>query len=262
MDFGISILSVVPVRALPDDRSEQVTQILFGELVYILEKREKWLFVQLAADNYQGWVSAGQIKQFDKNYFEFLQNQELWVTIDLVQVLYNVTRNFSMLVTAGSSFYQCRDNRFNLVGDEWEYYGNIRQVKTFDIGLVTDAAMLFLHVPYIWGGRSVMGIDCSGLTQLVFKMSGKSIHRDASQQATQGEMVNLIHEALVGDLLFFDNGEGVIIHTGILLPENNIIHAHQKVRIDKVDHHGIFNTDQSRYSHKLRLIKRITDYIG
>jgi len=259
MDNGVCILSVVPVRAEPNDRSEQVTQLLFGELVIILEKREKWLFVQSMADNYQGWVCAGQIKLFDRAYFDDLINQETWVSTDLVQVLRNTTQNYSMLATAGSSFYQCRQNRFTLVGNEWEYLGAIRKVGGFEPEMIIDLAMLFLHIPYMWGGRSAMGMDCSGFTQIVFKMAGKPIHRDASQQATQGELINLIHEAEPGDLLFFDNDEGAIIHTGILLPGNNIIHAHQKVRIDKVDHHGIFNTDQSRYSHKLRIIKRFSN---
>lgn len=256
MDYGVCLLSVVPVRSVPDDKSELVTQLLFGEWVHILEKREKWLFVQNYLDSYQGWVSEGQITLQDSETFTNLQNQPHCVSGDLVQILENKSRNYSFLITAGSSFYNCNDNEFDLCGDTWRYHGEMIRINKFDSADILQNALLFLHTPYLWGGKSALGMDCSGFTQLVFKMAGRQIHRDASQQATQGEMINLVHEALPGDLLFFDNEEGDIIHVGILIDDQHIIHAHQKVRIDKVDHHGIFNVDTRKYSHQLRLIKR------
>ena len=115
---------------------------------------------------------------------------------------------------------------------------------------------MYLNAPYLWGGRSPFGIDCSGFTQMVFKLCGIKLLRDAYQQAEQGYLINLLDEAHAGDLVFFDNEEGRITHTGILLPNNRIIHASGKVRIDTLDHHGIYNSETRRYSHKLRLIKR------
>lgn len=256
MDYAICLMSVVPVRAMPDDRSEQVTQLLFGELMLVIEKADKWVSVQLVSDSYQGWVSKGQLTLISQDEFVGLQEQNQWVSTDLVQILHNKTRNLSFLVSAGSNFYNCDNNSFELHGDSYQFLGNMSPIIEYKHQTVINNAMLFLHTPYLWGGKSALGIDCSGLTQLVFKMAGKNIHRDASQQATQGEMVHLINEAQEGDLLFFDNDEGAIIHTGILIDGMHIIHAHQKVRIDMVDHLGIFNMDSKKYSHKLRVIKR------
>ncbi len=256
MDYGVCLLSVVPVRSTPDDKSELVTQLLFGDNLHILEKREKWLFVQNHSDSYQGWVSQGQITLLNGDSFQSIQSQSHWVSSDLVQILENKTRNYSFLITAGSSFFNCNDKEFELCGDTWHYHGEMIRIEAFEGSLLVQNALLFLHTPYLWGGRSALGMDCSGFTQLVYKMAGKQIHRDASQQATQGEMINLLHEAMPGDLLFFDNEEGDIIHVGIMVDEQHIIHAHHEVRIDKIDHHGIFNVDTRKYTHQLRLIKR------
>ncbi len=256
MNQGICLLSVVPMRSMPDDKSEMISQLLFGDWVHILEKRDKWLFVQNHSDRYQGWVSSGQLSPLENETFNELQDQPQWVSNDLVQILENKTQNFSFIVTAGSSFYNCKDKEFELCGDTWQYHGEIIKAGEFDSSHILDHALLFLHSPYLWGGKSALGMDCSGFTQLVYKMAGRHIHRDASQQASQGEMINLVHEALPGDLLFFDNEEGSITHVGIMIDEQHIIHAHQKVRIDKIDHHGIFNVDTRKYTHQLRLIKR------
>lgn len=257
MKYGICLIAAAPLRLSPDDRSEMVSQLLFGELVEILETKEKWLSVRLMHDNYIGWISRGQIIIISDNDFENLNNATKWVSTDLVQVLENKTKNTSFLVSGGSTFYDCNEAGFTLLGAEYVYHGAMNMIKDFDRDLLVNSAMMFLHCPYLWGGRSALGIDCSGLTQLVYKIAGKYILRDASQQATQGEIINLIHEALPGDLLFFDNNEGIINHVGILLDNEHILHAHQKVRIDKIDHQGIFNTEIKKYSHKLRLVKRM-----
>ncbi len=257
MKYGICLIAAAPLRLSPDNRSEMVSQLLFGELVEILETKEKWLSVRLMHDNYIGWISRGQIIIISDNDFENLNNATKWVSTDLVQVLENKTKNTSFLVSGGSTFYDCNEAGFTLLDDEYVYHGAMNMIKDFDRDLLVNSAMMFLHCPYLWGGRSALGIDCSGLTQLVYKIAGKYILRDASQQATQGEIINLIHEALPGDLLFFDNNEGIINHVGILLDSEHILHAHQKVRIDKIDHQGIFNTEIKKYSHKLRLVKRM-----
>jgi cell wall-associated NlpC family hydrolase len=121
---------------------------------------------------------------------------------------------------------------------------------------IIENAYMYLHSPYLWGGRTPFGIDCSGFTQMVYKLAGIRLKRDASQQAEQGTLINLIDEARQGDLAFFDNEEGRIIHVGIMLPNNKIIHASGKVRIDSIDHHGIYNLETKKYTHNLRIIKR------
>jgi cell wall-associated NlpC family hydrolase len=139
---------------------------------------------------------------------------------------------------------------------EYTYDGSVKTLTRPDRSQLLENAYMYLNAPYLWGGRSPFGVDCSGFTQMVYKMSGLPIRRDAWQQAEQGVTINLLEEALPGDLAFFDNAEGRITHVGILLPGNKIIHASGRVRIDKIDHHGIFNETQQKYTHKLRVIKR------
>ncbi len=257
MQYGICLISLAPMRILPDDRSEMVTQVLFGELMQVLEQKEKWLLVELNNDGYQGWISAGQFTFLPDSEYLRLQQSEVWISNDLVQVLESKKNNTRFLVTAGSTFYNCQNNQFTILDEDYIFHGNMKLLTKFQADQLTDNALLFLDCPYLWGGKSAMGIDCSGFTQLVYKISGMNILRDASQQATQGELINLIHEAQPGDMFFFDNDENQINHTGILLDSDYIIHAHQKVRVDKIDHQGIFNAESRQYTHKLRLIKRI-----
>ncbi len=257
MEFGICLISVVPVRAFPDDTTEQVTQLLFGDMVRVLEKKKKWVLVEIVADDYQGWVSDGQLELISENDFLSLRDAPTHTSNDLVQVLENKSRQINFVVSAGSSFYNCREGHFDLLGDEYHFWGSMLKSDDFEPQGIVNHALLFLNVPYQWGGKSALGMDCSGLNQVVYKMAGKKILRDASQQATQGETIHLISEARPGDLLFFDNEEGIITHTGILADESHIIHAHHIVRMDKVDHHGIFNAQKGKYTHQLRIIKRI-----
>ena len=123
-------------------------------------------------------------------------------------------------------------------------------------GNLIPTAFMYLNAPYLWGGKTPFGIDCSGLTQMVYKLNGYKLPRDASQQATEGEPLSFIEESEPGDLAFFDNDEGNIIHVGLIMENNYIIHASGKVRIDRLDHLGIYNAETNRHTHKLRVIKK------
>jgi len=127
---------------------------------------------------------------------------------------------------------------------------------SFEADTVRETAFAYLDVPYIWGGKSKFGIDCSGFCQQVYKAFGIRLPRDAYQQAALGEVVGFLQEVQCGDLAFFDNEEGKITHVGMMLSSQEIIHASGKVRIDKIDNQGIINVDTGARTHRLRIIKR------
>ncbi|OQX73152.1 MAG: hydrolase Nlp/P60 [Bacteroidetes bacterium 4484_249] len=258
MKFGICLLSVVPVRSEPSDTSEMVTQVLFGDLIVINEKINNWLKIRIVYDNYEGWVDDKQIQIIDKDEFNRLNKETSQYSLDLVEVLQDVTNNVLIPVLIGSCIRNIENNQFSIQGKKFIFSGQLSlPEQDIFINSVIENAMLFLNAPYLWGGKTPFGIDCSGFTQTVYKLSGVKLLRDASQQATQGESISLIAEAEPGDLLFFDNNEETITHVGILIGNQKVIHASGKVRIDKIDHQGIYNEDLKKYTHNLRLIKRI-----
>ena len=268
MDFGICLQSVIPVRREPSHRSEMVTQLLFGELFRIMDKADQWLRVQLAYDNYEGWIDAKQSFSLDEEEFIRLINADTPASLDLVQLLSNETRQSITPIPLGSSLPGITNQKFSVATEMFSYEGLVADVGELETALtpqdrqkakqnLIDDAMLYINAPYLWGGRTPFGIDCSGLTQMVYRLRKIKLLRDAAQQATHGEPLNFISETEPGDLAFFDDEEGNIIHVGLMLDRSRIIHASGKVRIDLIDHEGIYNEDEKRYTHKLRVIKRI-----
>lgn len=251
--FAICNLSIVPLRAEPSDKSEIVSQVLFGEHFQIVETLEKWVKVHLHYDDYEGWIDSKQYQEITKEQFEFLNNQPIILNGDLVE--YVVDCNHKMLpITLGATLNFLQDETINTSKFEFEGY---KITGILPKSHLVTTAMQYLEAPYLWGGKTPFGIDCSGFTQMVYKLNGYKLLRDASQQATQGDVLSFIEESEPGDLAFFDNEEGNIIHVGIILENNYIIHASGKVRIDSLDHLGIFNVDTHRHTHRLRVIKKI-----
>ncbi len=242
MKYRIAV-AVAPLRREPSDRSEMVSQGLFGEQLDVLEKQEKWSMIRMQSDGYEGWVDNKQV-ELDPSI-----EDSVIVNIPLMRVLH--TGKEHGWVTAGAVV----SAQSIAAQEQMSWSGSKEDVE--------KCSRLFLNAPYLWGGRTVMGIDCSGFTQLVMRLNGVSIPRDAYQQADIGATVTFVEESQTGDLAFFDNAEGRIIHVGIILRELDntfrIIHASGKVRVDVLDHEGIFHSEQCVYSHKLRIIKRIIE---
>lgn len=258
MEFGIVTLSIVPVRAEPSDRSEMVTQLLFGELVAVEQVKSGWTSVRNVYDNYEGWVDSKQVHMISEEEFNRLNRFEPCYVNDLVEVVQDLDTYQTIPVVIGSVIRNLEKDVFTLGGRSYEYTGQyICAEDEVSVRTILEHAMMFLNTPYLWGGKSPFGIDCSGFVQIVYMLSGVYLLRDASEQAGMGEHVSFLDEARAGDLLFFENADGDIVHVGIYLDNNEIIHASGKVRIDRIDHQGIFNEDLNRYTHQLRLIRRI-----
>ncbi|MDC7999930.1 C40 family peptidase [Aequorivita todarodis] len=248
MDYGICNLSIVPLRAEASDVSEMVTQVLYGEHFKILETRKKWSRIRLAFDNYEGWIDKKQYLTIAEADYSDFERKELRLSSDLVDFITTSDNQlFSICLGSNVSGAPYLKNHF-----EGKSVSGILPKEH-----LIETALLYLNTPYLWGGKTPFGIDCSGFTQMVYKLNGYELLRDASQQATQGEALSFIEESEPGDLAFFDNEEGKITHVGIIMADNYIIHAHGKVRIDRLDHSGIFNYELRNHTHKLRVIKRI-----
>jgi len=251
--FGICNLAIVPLRLEPNDRSEMTSQVLFGEHFKILEQTEKWSRIEMGYDGYTGWIDNKQFRSIAQSDYTKLADTAPVLNADLIEYI-ATPDNHLMSIPIGAAVTFLDTSSLNT--DNFVFEGLKASGITSKQNIV-QTAFMYLHSPYLWGGRTPFGIDCSGFVQIVYKLNGYSLLRDASQQATQGEALSFIEESEPGDLAFFDNEEGRIIHVGIIMEDNHIIHAHGKVRIDRLDHLGIYNIDTKRHTHKLRVIKKI-----
>lgn len=256
--FGICELGLVPVRSDPSDDAEMTTQLLFGDLFQVTHRFKNWVRIRQAFDNYEGWIDEKQYFPMNEKMYRTLVNLPTSVSLDFVNYVSTSNHNFLIPVMIGSSFPGLFQDTFYIGDTIYTFQGESLPPDTNpDRNRIIENALVFRNAPYMWGGKSPFGIDCSGFTQIVYKTSGIQLLRDTSQQVTQGETVHLLSEAAPGDLAFFDNEEGKITHVGVLLSNDKIIHASGSVRIDSIDHQGIYNQERKSYSHKLRLIKTL-----
>lgn len=258
MQYGICLLSLVPVRKEPSGASEMVTQIQFGEVYEVIEIQTEWIKIKLIYDSYEGWLSLKQHSKISSSALDLIKKQNNLFTSDLISNVYSKNADLSFPIPMGSFLPLLKESRMIIDSHTFEYKGNFSDstIKGSAEQLL-ETAFKFLNAPYLWGGKSFFGIDCSGFVQTVYKICGYKLPRDAYQQVEYGLALSFVEEAAAGDLAFFDNEEGRITHVGIIIDNNRIIHASGCVRVDKFDHYGIFNSEIGKYSHHLRVIKRV-----
>jgi len=256
MEYGISKLSIIPGRAEPSDKAENITQILFGEHYTIIDSNEKWLKVELAHDQYQCWIDKKQHTGMSKEQFDLLESIENPRTLDLLGIAKDNVHNTYHNIPMGSQLPFFDDGEFSIEDSEFRFKGNLAVQEKDNL---IPYAHLYLHAPYLWGGRTPFGIDCSGFAQMCYKLIGIQIPRDAYQQAEIGEELASIEDTQLGDLVFFDNEDKKITHVGLMISKDEVIHASGRVRIEKIDKRGIYNVDLKGYSHSLCKIKRVLE---
>jgi hypothetical protein len=256
-DFGVCRLSLVTVRKEPADQAEQVSQLLFGDHYTVLEKTQnaKWIKIKIDFDQYEGWIDAKQHHPIALEYFDHINHAEFKITTDITStLLYNKS---PQMVLIGSIIPISSAELFKME-EQFAFNGEVKNLgQRRESEFLRTIASKYLNSPYQWGGKSPFGIDCSGFTQMVFKICGYKLLRDTTQQVNQGKPVESLNVSKQGDLAFFQNKDGKISHTGILLSENKIIHASGKVRVDQITEEGIMDLETKIFTHRLSGIRRI-----
>jgi len=253
--YGFCNITSIPLRANPSDKQEMVSQMLYGEVYKVLDAQGKWVLVRLEDDGYEGWIDKNQHTALAEEEYVTLKEMPKRVITKPISAINSKLGKIH--VSFGSTFCHTLTDNFAYCLNDSIPKDSIEFPTLFQKEKMISYAMGLLNVPYLWGGKTVFGLDCSGFTQIVAKTAGYKLLRDASQQATQGIAVDFFQESIPGDLAFFDNDEGKIIHVGIVIDQHKIIHASGKVRVDTFDHQGIFDTEKNIYTHRLRLIKRL-----
>ena len=250
MQYGLGHLSVVPIREAADPSSSMVSQVLYGDIFKVMEERKYFRRIHLVFDGFEGWIKNDQFKKIsEEDFLTVTSSKDPHFNSDFLS--YVTTQDNELLpVVMGSRLdlgyllnHQCDE----MVPSKTEWQKSS----------LVETALLYLNSPFLTGGKTPFGIDSSGFTQMVYKINGKKLLRTTEEQSKQGEALSFIEESEPGDLAFFDDSDGVINHVGIILKDNYIIHASGHVRIDRLDHTGIFNMDKRNYSHSLRVIKKM-----
>ncbi len=242
----------VPLRSAPSHKSEMLSQILFGEKYVVIDRSGTWLKIKTVFDSYAGWIDINHLQRSEDT------GDSAGIVLNRSLLCYRDDRA-KLVLEAGCEIHNPDyENKTFIIGKTvYTTSPDFTESFTEKISSTSDCALKFMNAPYIWGGRVPSGLDCSGFTQLVYKICGTAIPRDGFKQAESGEPVSFIEETKAGDLVFFDNERGRISHVGLILSDGLVIHASGRVRIDTLDHHGIFKAETGSYSHRLRTIRRI-----
>ena len=251
-------LPLVPLRESDNERSELYTQLLFGECVDVIETRERWLFIRNLNDNYRGWLDRKMVQILSDQDEKLLEKVKKYTVQVPITVCTKTHSKEKMLLPGGSIIHTNKTGELTIKEESYQLNSSDLVIEVgIDGQTIIQHALQYLNAPYLWGGKSIFGIDCSGLVQVVFSICGIQLERDASEQVESGKPIDFLSEAKAGDLAFFENDNGKIIHVGLLLNSHQIIHASGWVKVESIDTNGIISTITGEYTHKLRVIRRL-----
>jgi len=258
MEYAVVALPAAPVRRKANHRSEMVSQLLFGETVKVLKEKGKlWVKVRSFHDNYEGWTTNTLLQEVDES---FASAKSKYVVEGIMGLIMIGDKKIHIPVGASLPGLQpsAAGSTGMIGGMEYSFSGTFidREEQTANEGLIKQLSTAWLNAPYLWGGRTVLGVDCSGFVQVIYKMMGIDLPRDAWQQAQEGKAIRKFNETKAGDLAFFNNKEE-IVHVGILLGNGKIIHASGKVRIDTITKKGIINDENGKKGLRLEAVRRV-----
>jgi cell wall-associated NlpC family hydrolase len=256
MKYGICMQAATPVYETPSWKNPMINQLLFGDLFMVKAQKDNWLLVEAAHDNSEGWIFQTEATATDESFYAKALNAHNYFFHALSGWIKN--GNSFIPVTRGALFHFWDEGTFKINNKEFFYFKSVHPVpEKARSSSVIEIAKSYLESPFLPGGMTPFGIDSCGLVQMAFRMNGINLPRKAAKQMEHGEQIMFVEAARAGDLAFFENHEGDITHTGIITGDNKIIHSFGKVRIDNIDHQGIFNEDLGKYTHKLRVVKRV-----
>lgn len=253
MKYAVVNVPAAPIRRKPLHRKEMVSQLLFGETVKVLKTRgDLWVKIVSLHDGYEGWMTNTMLAEVDET---IANTRSEYATTGLLNKI--ILGDKIIQVPVGASLPSFADEKGKLASLPYSFDGEYlkRDEQTPSAELIKKLSFQWLNAPYMWGGRTPLGVDCSGFVQVIFKLMGIDLPRDAWQQAQEGKAVKKFEDSTVGDLVFFNNKEE-IIHVGILFGNGEIIHSSGKVRIDKIDKKGIINIDTGKRTLRLEAIRR------
>ena len=257
---ALSLHSVVPVRTEPREGAEQSTQMIFGELCTVLEQKPRRDRDKLNLDGQEGWVDEKMITPMSDDEYQSYSEALSSAAMVVFPMAYAVSENNGQTVplTAGTRLTHYKDGRFEVLGVGFRIDPSMVREQPYEMNQenLLQAVRFFLNIPYLWGGKNAMGMDCSGFTQTIMALFGKHLLRNASEQVTQGEPVAELKEAQAGDLVFFDHEDGKISHVGIVIDSERVIHCSGRVKVEKLDETGIFSAEKGEYTHHLVAICR------
>lgn len=259
MKYAIYLNTALPLRAESRESSEMVSQLMFGDTCELFEEIGSFVKIKNYRDDYQGWADYKSLTLLDEDTFNKINTSPIFRTCVPIADVFCLTDKTVYRLSAGSilPLYDVDKSSFEIGGKVFQIHSSfVTYLPHSSKENIITTSMLFLNTPYLWGGKNVLGIDCSGLVQVIFALNGYILPRDASIQAETGTVINSIEEAKPSDLLFFEK-EGRITHVGIYLGNNKIIHASGRVRIDTIDSKGIYNKESTNYTHILSTIKRV-----